>query len=201
MNSEGDSVDDLKREIERLNRELAQTSHEKIQSAQYGLVLLDEKESLQHRCEEIELQYESAKNELELVREALAKFQTSHKVTTTTGVEQEECLLQESATREASLNSSLLELERELKLVRLELERCVAEKERLSNECAELFKHYELAEWEKKSQKSELRELKFRETRLLTDYSELEEENIGLQKQVSALKSSQVGLIVIFHLL
>ena len=30
----------LKSEIDRLNRELAQTSAEKIQSAQYGLVLL-----------------------------------------------------------------------------------------------------------------------------------------------------------------
>ena len=40
--------------------------------------------------------------------------------------------------------------------------------------------------------KSELKELKFRETRLLSDYSELEEENIGLQKQVSVLRSSQV---------
>jgi hypothetical protein len=30
----------LKSEIDRLNRELAQTSSEKIQSAQYGLVLL-----------------------------------------------------------------------------------------------------------------------------------------------------------------
>jgi hypothetical protein len=34
--------------------------------------------------------------------------------------------------------------------------------------------------------------MKFRETRLLQDYSELEEENITLQKQVSSLRSSQV---------
>lgn len=76
--------------------------------------------------------------------------------------------------------------------MRLELERCQAEKERLWNENIELIKTNERSDWERKNQKSELRELKFRETRLLTDYSELEEENIGLQKQVSALKSSQV---------
>ncbi|XP_067003481.1 protein bicaudal D isoform X2 [Anabrus simplex] len=40
--------------------------------------------------------------------------------------------------------------------------------------------------------RTELREIKFRETRLITDYSELEEENIALQKQVSVLRSSQV---------
>lgn len=38
----------------------------------------------------------------------------------------------------------------------------------------------------------ELKDLKYRETRMMADYSELEEENITLQKQVSSLRSSQV---------
>lgn len=38
----------------------------------------------------------------------------------------------------------------------------------------------------------ELKDLKYRETRMMADYSELEEENISLQKQVSGLRSSQV---------
>lgn len=45
---------------------------------------------------------------------------------------------------------------------------------------------------EKAKLKAELKELKFRETRLMSEYSELEEENITLQKQVSGLRSSQV---------
>jgi protein bicaudal D len=49
---------------------------------------------------------------------ALAKFQTSHKVTTKTGIEQEETLLSESAARETSLNSQILELENETRQVR-----------------------------------------------------------------------------------
>jgi len=53
-------------------------------------------------------------------------------------------------------------------------------------------KEREVYIFERKTLKSELKELKFRETRLLSDYSELEEENIGLQKQVSVLRSSQV---------
>lgn len=48
--------------------------------------------------------------------------------------------------------------------------------------------------FERKTLKSELKELKYRETRLLSDYSELEEENISLQKQISVLRSSQVGV-------
>ena len=41
----------LKQEVVRLTQELDQTSSEKIQSAQYGLVLLEEKENLESRCQ------------------------------------------------------------------------------------------------------------------------------------------------------
>lgn len=40
--------------------------------------------------------------------------------------------------------------------------------------------------------REEIREYKDRESRLLQDYTELEEENISLQKLVSALKQNQV---------
>lgn len=54
---------------------------------------------------------------------------------------------------------------------------------------------------ESKRLRTELREIKFRENRLILDYSELEEENIALQKQVSSLKSSQVSQwYLIFYL-
>ena len=42
--------------------------------------------------------------------------------------------------------------------------------------------------------REEIKEYKFRETRLLQDYTELEEENITLQKLVSTLKQNQVGV-------
>ncbi|GFQ79434.1 protein bicaudal D [Trichonephila clavata] len=59
---------------------------------QYGPVLLEEKESLQQRCEELESRYDSEKGELELLREALAKYQTNQKVTASRGIKQEESL-------------------------------------------------------------------------------------------------------------
>lgn len=40
--------------------------------------------------------------------------------------------------------------------------------------------------------REEIKEYKFREARLLQDYTELEEENITLQKLVSTLKQNQV---------
>lgn len=43
--------------------------------------------------------------------------------------------------------------------------------------------------------REEIREYKFRESRLLQDYTELEEENISLQKLVSTLKQNQVQMI------
>ncbi|KAJ8973381.1 hypothetical protein NQ317_012096 [Molorchus minor] len=189
----------LKNEIERLTRELDQASSEKVQSAQYGLVLLEEKNELQQKCEELETLYENSKHELNITQEALAKFQSSHKVTTKTGIETEESLLNESAARETSLNYQIIELENEIKQCRHELERVTAERDRMLQENNDMGKDKEDRSMECKKLRAELREVKFRENRLITDYSELEEENIALQKQVSALKSSQVEFESLKH--
>ncbi|KAL1466916.1 hypothetical protein MTO96_042416 [Rhipicephalus appendiculatus] len=77
-------------------------------------------------------------------------------------------------------------------MVRQELSRVLAEKERLQNENYEIMKHGDVSDWERKNLRSELKDMKLREQRLLTDNNELEEENISLQKQVSSLRSSQV---------
>lgn len=50
----------------------------------------------------------------------------------------------------------------------------------------------ELLEMQRIRLRDDIREYKVRESRLLQDYSELEEENISLQKQVSMLKQGQV---------
>ncbi len=49
-----------------------------------------------------------------------------------------------------------------------------------------------MLELQRSRMREEIKEYKFRETRLLQDYTELEEENITLQKLVSTLKQSQV---------
>lgn len=50
----------------------------------------------------------------------------------------------------------------------------------------------ELVELQRGQLRDDIREYKVREARLLQDYSELEEENISLQKQVSVLRQNQV---------
>jgi len=184
--------DSLKQEVVRLTQELDQTSSEKIQSAQYGLVLLEEKENLEARCQELEAHFENTKHELQVTQEALAKFQSSQQVSTRTGIEHEETLLYESAARETSLNTQIVEFEIENKQQRAELERLRNEKFSAMSELNKLQKASDVLEQELKTVKGEMKEYRFRETRLLTDYSELEEENVALQKQVSSLRSTTV---------
>ncbi|CAH0724274.1 unnamed protein product, partial [Brenthis ino] len=186
------SISELKAEIERLSRELDQASSEKIQSAQLGLVLLEEKSSLQLRCDELESLYENTKHELDITQEALMKLDTTQKVTTQSGIEQENALLNESAAMESSLTLQIIELEGETKQLRHELERVVSERDRLLAESSELGADKATRESERAALRAELREARQREQRLLLDIGDLEDENISLQKQVSALRSSQV---------
>lgn len=62
-------LETLRSEIERLTRELDQVSSENIQSAKYGLGLLEEKQNLQVKCEELESLYENTKHELDITQE------------------------------------------------------------------------------------------------------------------------------------
>lgn len=63
------SVDHYKAEIERLTKELTETTHEKIQAAEYGLVVLEEKLTLKQQYDELEAEYDSLKQELEQLKE------------------------------------------------------------------------------------------------------------------------------------
>jgi vacuolar-type H+-ATPase subunit D/Vma8 len=65
-------MDELRDEIARLQLELDETTRQKIQAAEYGLAVLEEKQQLQVRCEELESEYEIMKQELERVKEVNA---------------------------------------------------------------------------------------------------------------------------------
>ena len=55
-------------------------------------------------------------------------------MTAKSGIETEESLLTESAARETSLNSQILDLEADTKHLKLELERVIAERDQLLNQ-------------------------------------------------------------------
>lgn len=59
----------MRAEIERLSRELSETTNEKIQAAEYGLVVLEEKQQLKQQYDDLEIEYESVRQELDQLKE------------------------------------------------------------------------------------------------------------------------------------
>ncbi|KAL7871091.1 hypothetical protein SRHO_G00085880 [Serrasalmus rhombeus] len=188
----GETVDQYRAEVARLTRELAEANREKIRAAECGLVVLEENQSLKQQCAEMESEQEALKHELEQLQEAFGQAYSNQRKVAEHGETNEETLLQESASKEAYYMNRLLELQTELKLSRSVASNAQAESERLNALLQELKESNEMLELQKGRMREEIKEYKFREARLLQDYTELEEENITLQKLVSTLKQNQV---------
>ncbi|XP_078517732.1 protein bicaudal D homolog 2 isoform X1 [Lissotriton helveticus] len=186
------SADWLRAEVKRLFQELGETSREKIQAAEYGLVVLDEKQQLKQQYDELELEYETVRQEMEQLKEAFGQAHSNHKKVAADGESREETLIQESATKEEYYMKKVLELQTELKQSRNVLTNTLSENDRLNSVAQELRELNQNVEAQRGRLRDDIKEYKFREARLLQDYTELEEENITLQKQVSILKQSQV---------
>ncbi|XP_020820039.1 LOW QUALITY PROTEIN: protein bicaudal D homolog 2-like [Phascolarctos cinereus] len=182
----------LRAEVKRLFHELGETTREKIQAAEYGLVVLEEKQQLKLQYEELELEYETIRSEMEQLKEAFGQAHTNHKKVAADGESREETLIQESATKEEYYVRKVLELQTELKQLRNVLTNTQSENERLNSVAQELKEINQNVEIQRARLRDDIKEYKFREARLLQDYTELEEENICLQKQVSILKQNQV---------
>ncbi|RVE73218.1 hypothetical protein OJAV_G00047960 [Oryzias javanicus] len=182
----------LRAEVERLTRELRETSQEKIQAAEYGLAVLEEKQQLKQRFDELESEYETAKQELDQLKEAFGQANTTHRKVAADGESREESLILESASKEALYQQKVLELQNELRQAKASLSSAQAENDRLASIALEMRENSDLAELQRSQLRDDIREFKVREGRLLQDYSELEEENISLQKQVLALRQNQV---------
>uniref|UniRef100_A0A673LN29 Protein bicaudal D homolog 1-like n=1 Tax=Sinocyclocheilus rhinocerous TaxID=307959 RepID=A0A673LN29_9TELE len=182
----GESVDHYRAEVERLTRELAEANREKIRAAECGLVVLEENQTLKQQYAELETEQEALKQELEQLQEV-----NTRKVAED-GETNEETLLQESASKEAYYMGRLVDLQTQLNVSSSVASNAQAEAERLNALVQELREVSCMLELQRNRMREEIREYKFRETRLLQDYTELEEENITLQKLVSTLKQNQV---------
>uniref|UniRef100_A0A8C2B3G7 Protein bicaudal D homolog 1-like n=2 Tax=Cyprinus carpio TaxID=7962 RepID=A0A8C2B3G7_CYPCA len=178
--------------VERLTRELAEANREKVRAAECGLAVLEENQTLKQQYAELEAEQETLRQELEQLQEAFSQAYTTQRKVAEDGESNEETLLQESATKEAYYMGRLLEQQAELKSSRSLASCTQAENERLSTILLELRESNEMLELQRSRMREEIREYKFREARLLQDYTELEEENISLQKLVSTLKQNQV---------
>ncbi|ESO05464.1 hypothetical protein HELRODRAFT_171094 [Helobdella robusta] len=183
---------DIHKDFFRLKQELEKACQERNQAAEYGLEVLAQKDLLQQKYVDLETQYDLMKHELECVKQSLNQVQLSSKRISDIGINQEESLLQESATREAELLRTISDLESEIKNGKGLIGQLKSENDKISKGSLELKHFYDQIEVQNQQMKKDLKELKFREARNLSDYSELEEENITLQKQIAQLKQSQV---------
>ncbi|KAL3061914.1 hypothetical protein OYC64_009937 [Pagothenia borchgrevinki] len=188
----GESVDQYRAELERLTQELAEANREKIRAAECGLVVLEENQTLKQKYADLEIEQETLRKELKQLQEAFGQAYTNQRKVAEDGETNEETLLQESASKEAYYMGRLLVLQTNVTLSRSVASNAQAENERLNALVQELRESNEMLELQRSRMKEEVKEYKFRETRLLQDYTELEEENITLQKLVSTLKQSQV---------
>ncbi|XP_037127658.1 protein bicaudal D homolog 2-like [Syngnathus acus] len=182
----------MRAEIQRLSRELGETTNEKIQAAEYGLAVLEEKQQLKQQYDELEIDYEGVRQELDLLKEAFGQAYSNHRKVAADGESREESLIQESACKEAYYEQRVLELQNELRQTRNILTNAQSENERLSTISQDIRESSQMLELQRNQLRDDIKEYKFREARLLQDYSELEEENISLQKQVSGLRQGQV---------
>ncbi|KAM6937571.1 protein bicaudal D homolog 1 isoform 2-T2 [Xenentodon cancila] len=187
-----ESVDQYQAEVERLTQELAEANREKIRAAECGLAVLEENQALKQKYAELETEQEALRKELEQLQEAFSQAYTNQRKVAEDGETNEETLLQESASKEAYYTARQLELQTEVTLSRSAASNAQAENERLNALVQHLRECNEMLELQRSRMREEIKEYKFRETRLLQDYTELEEENITLQKLVSTLKQNQV---------
>ncbi|TRY57609.1 hypothetical protein DNTS_021045 [Danionella cerebrum] len=163
----GGGGEGLQVEMERLMAELQEANEEKLQAARYGLAVLEESAMLKMKHGQLEEEHEALKLEVQHLRE-------------------------ETATKEAAMEIRLDELQVDLKQARIMLANSSAENDRLAGLSNHLKKECECLVLEKTRIREEIKEYKTREVQQLQDNSELEEENISLQKQVSVLKENQV---------
>lgn len=78
-----ETIEELRVEIGRLKEELALASKEKIQAAEYGLGVLEEKQSIKQQYEDLDLLYETSKQELQMAKEVNLINQLTDHVTFT----------------------------------------------------------------------------------------------------------------------
>lgn len=186
------SIDQLKSEVERLSSELQQACLEKVQAAEYGLAVLEEKQRLQEQYEDLETALDANKQELDCLKEVHEQLKLEQEKRSRFGDDREESLVKESESREATYLRKITDLESDLRQTRKAEREGLIENERLCSQAANYVKEIEQFTHSKKVLRDEIRELKYRESKLIQEFSDLEEENINLQKQYSMLRSSLV---------
>ncbi|XP_028306741.1 protein bicaudal D homolog 1-like isoform X2 [Gouania willdenowi] len=188
----GETAEQCRAEVERLNRELQEANREKVRAAECGLSVLEENHRLKEQNMELEAQQEALRMELEQLQEAFGHAYSTQRKVAEDGESNEQTLLRESASTEAYYTQRVLELQEELELSKTSVSRAQDDQQQLSTLLEELTESNQRLELQQRHLQEELRQNKLREAGLMQDCSDLEEENISLQKMVSTLRQNQV---------
>lgn len=177
--------DDIAQRLDKVQEDLQK-------AAMAGLELLREKEDSQKKMAEMQAEIDSLKIDLDKSNQTLAEHRSQHQRSARSELENEESLLEESSAKEEEYLQRIAKLEADLKKREQELAEKKEELERIEKKHSKEIDSGAALEDERRKLRHELKETKEREQRLMAEYSELEEENIGLQKTVANLRGSQV---------
>nr|VZI38606.1 unnamed protein product [Spirometra erinaceieuropaei] len=194
-----DKLDERLEEIQNLRKSLTDALKEKCDAAQYGLRLLEEKENLQAKLEESEDRLIRLQRELQLTQEKCDEQSELHRKMSRFGFQEEDDLLSNSVSREEQLSNRIKDLEFDVKSTKLKFEQQMAENDKLHQLIQDVQTKYEEVERHRAELKQEIKTLKLKEASLLSELDELESENLDLQKNVLALKTSQIEFESLKH--
>lgn len=183
---------DLKREIERITLDLQQACQEKVQAAEYGLAVLEEKQRLQEKYDDLEIALEKEKYELSQATEQISLLQSKYDVLAQKIDQKQGNIVQECSTRESAFATRVSELQVEVKNLKKGERVALRDCEALKQQLATLQKNYDTLYDQRKQLAQDVKDRKLRESQFNDEYNLLEEENTYLQKAVSKLKQTLV---------
>lgn len=172
-----DNVEALHQELERLSAEIIEASEERAQAAEYGLVVLEEKQALQQQHDELSSLYESTKNELETSVNAFKQVQVDYERRLREAENQRERLLDEMEARETTLIAKVGKLEEDGRQVERRLKQSLSEQEHLTE-------HNTFLTGEIDRQRRELDLLKEDNKKLRLEQNNTSKENLELHKEI-----------------
>jgi len=185
-------IEDLSNQVNDLKLELENVRFQNQKAAQYGLQVLEEKNILSQKIEQLEKDHYFLQTEFDLSTKALHNNKSKTKIAFCEGELRETDL--DKQRRDAEEKLATVEREKEMEVYQLQtmLKSSNSEIERLTTLNNELNLTNQALDHQRMSFKKELKELRITQAYLDSACSELEEENCSLQKQVSHLKETQV---------
>lgn len=184
----------LRDELDRVNTEFMKANEERAKAAEYGLVLLEEKQQLQYKNEELTSLYERTKQELETSTMTLRQVQRDYEKRVKRVERQREALIEEMEGREKELLSRVENLEEDRRGLERRLKKTSSEHEFLSENNAIISSENERLKQEIIVQKEELRQMKREDVTSQNDNEQLRKELEQSRQKLEKLRQYEQSL-------